>query len=73
MTYVGFAGPDEEDIVFLRVMDGVFSSETCSEKGFSLGGGLAEVGLGVLLSPRTVSSAVVIALKSMSPSVKSIS
>ena len=73
MTYVGFARPDEEDIVFLRVMTGVFSSETCSGKGSSLGGGLAEVGLGVLLSSRTVSSAVVIALKSMSPSVKSIS
>ena len=62
-----------EDIVFLRVMTGVFSSEMCSGKGSSLGGGLAEVGLGVLLSSRAVSSAVAIALKSISPSVKSIS
>ena len=59
--------------MFLRVMTGVLSSETCSGKGSSLGGGLAEAGLGVLLSSRTVSSAVVIALKSISPSVKSIS
>ena len=73
MTYVGFAGPEEEDIVFLRVITGVFSSDTCSGKGSSLGGGLAEVGLGVLLSSSAVSSAVVIALKSISPSVKSIS
>ena len=73
MTCVGCAGPEEEDIVFLRVMTGVFSSETCSGKGSSLGGGLAEVGLGVLLASRAVSSAVVIALKSISPSVKSIS
>ena len=59
--------------MFLRVITSVFSSDTCSGKGSSLGGGLAEVGLGVLLSSNAVSSAVVIALKLISPSVKSIS
>ena len=73
MTCVGFAGPDAEDIVFLRVMTGVLSSETWSGKRSSLRGGLAEAGLGVLLSSRTVSRAVATALKSISPSVKSIS
>ena len=72
---VGFAVPDPEAIVFLRVMMAVLSSETCSgtREGFSLRGGLAGVGLGILLSSRTVSKAVVITVKSISPSVKSIS
>jgi len=73
---VGLVAPEDpaaSDIVFLLVIVGVLSSDTCSGNGSLLGGGLGEVGLGFLLSPRESSSAVSSDCRLISSSVRSTS
>jgi len=65
--------PPVPDIVFLLMIVGVLSSDTCSGNCHLSGGGLREVGLGFLLSLREASSAVSSDCKLISPSVRSTS